>query len=77
MKSYSILAEVVKTPPLGKLALQPNVANLLSDFADSLFLELTDPFSRQIVLVANFLEGQLVFVVETEPPADDARLDGR
>jgi hypothetical protein len=40
------------------------VAHLLADLADRLLLQLTDSLARQVVLVADLFESQLVFVVE-------------
>src|SRR5690606_23971430 len=51
------------------------LAHLLANLADGLLLQLTNPLARQVVLVANLLERQLILVVEPEAPADDARLD--
>src|SRR5690349_15567997 len=51
--------------------------HLLSDLADGLLLKLPDALARQVVLVADLLQRQLVLVVEAEAPADDARFDGR
>src|SRR5213083_38174 len=53
------------------------VAHLATDLADCLLLELTDSFTRQVVLVTDFLQRELVLVVEAETPANDARFDGR
>src|SRR5581483_6799543 len=53
------------------------VADLFPDLSDGLLLQLTDAFARQVVLVADLFQRELVFVVETEAPADDARLDRR
>jgi hypothetical protein len=51
--------------------------HLLSNLSDRLLLELTDALARQIVLVADLLQRELVFVVEAEAPTDDPRFDGR
>jgi serine/threonine protein kinase len=50
--------------------------NLLAHLAEGLLLELTDALAGEVVFVADFLEGQLILVVEAEAPADDAGLDG-
>jgi phosphotransferase system enzyme I (PtsI) len=53
-----------------------SLANLLADLGEGLLLELTDALARQVVLVADLLERELLLVVEAEAPADDARLHG-
>src|SRR5215468_7082904 len=53
------------------------LAHLAANLADGLLLQLTDALARQVVLVADFLQRELVLVVEAEAPPDDARLDGR
>src|SRR5262249_15297104 len=52
-------------------------SHLAADLADGLLLELADALARQVVLVADLLQRELVLVVEAEAPADDARLDRR
>src|SRR6478609_8867825 len=53
------------------------ISHLPANLTDRLFLKLTDAFARQVVLVADLLERQLVLVIEAEAPANDARFDGR
>jgi len=54
-----------------------SVAHLFADLAERLLLELANAFPGQVVLVADFVERQLFFVVEPKAPADDARFDRR
>src|SRR5262245_17844016 len=42
------------------------LAHLLADLADGLLLQLTDAFARQVVLVADLLQRELVLVIEAE-----------
>src|SRR5689334_7865263 len=51
------------------------LAHLFADLADRLLLELANALARQVVLVADLFQRELVLVVETEAPANDARLD--
>src|SRR6202042_1899112 len=51
--------------------------HVLADLAQCLLLELSDALAGEVVLVADLFEGQLVLVVQTEAPANDARFDGR
>src|SRR5262245_43237148 len=53
------------------------VADLLPDLADGLLLELPNALARQVVLVADLFQRELVLVVEAEAPANDPRLDRR
>src|SRR3712207_1962022 len=41
------------------------LAHLASDLPDGLLLKLTDALARQVVLVADLLQRELVFVIET------------
>src|SRR5262249_49759433 len=54
-----------------------SVPHVLADLAERLLLQLTNSLARQVVLVADLFERELVFVVEADTPANDARLDGR
>jgi hypothetical protein len=51
------------------------LAHLLADLADGLLLQLADALARQVVLIADLFERELVLVIETEAPADNPRLD--
>jgi len=51
------------------------LAHLATDLTDGLLLQLADALARQVVLVTDLFERELVFVIETEAPADDAGFD--
>src|SRR3954471_9413639 len=53
------------------------IAHLATNLTDCLLLQLANALARQVVLIADFFEGELVLVVEAETPANDARFDGR
>jgi len=65
------------TAPNAPSVARSELPHLLSNLSDRLLLQLTDALARQVVLVADLLQRELVFVVEAEAPTDDARLDGR
>src|SRR5690606_2488405 len=54
-----------------------SLLDLAADLGEGLLLQLADALARQVVLVTDLLERELVLVVEAEAPAQDARLHRR
>ncbi len=53
------------------------ISHLFANLTNCLFLQLANSLARQVVLVTDFLERQLVLLVKAKAPTDDVGLNGR